>query len=402
MIRPRHDTFEFGHVVRASSAGTIRMRIIIYFCLAIVVGLSVTIADAANQLPLQFVSIDPSSLPPLVDEQLWSRHSGAGDRQSLQRAIDYSLDYLQTPDAVAAYQQYPLKEFSRERVVQTLQRFRQLLASSVSAEALQTAVQREFELYQSIGTDGEGTVQFTGYFEPVYTASRAPSASFRYPIYGLPPDLDRWPRPHPTRRQLEETGLRGSELVWLRDRLEAYLIQVQGSAQLQLTDGTTMSIGYAGRTDYPYVSLGRELVKDGKIAEADLSLPVVMDYFRQHPTALETYIARNNRFVFFRETTGSPATGSLGVPVTPERSIATDKTLMPPAALALIHTTIPQPTATGLTPQQVSRFVLDQDTGGAIQGAGRVDIFMGTGAEAGDRAGLINGPGQLYYLLLKP
>jgi membrane-bound lytic murein transglycosylase A len=196
--------------------------------------------------------------------------------------------------------------------------------------------------------------------------------------------------------------LRGLELVWLRDRLEAYLVQVQGSARLRLTDGTMMSIGYAGRTDYPYVSIGRELVNDGKFREDELTLPMVIEHFRANPAELNTYLPRNDRFVFFRETRGTPATGSLGVPVTPERSIATDKSLMPPGALALIQTQIPYPDADGtLTSRLVNRYVLDQDTGGAIRGAGRVDIFMGTGELAGDRAGLINTPGELYYLLLK-
>jgi membrane-bound lytic murein transglycosylase A len=196
--------------------------------------------------------------------------------------------------------------------------------------------------------------------------------------------------------------LRGLELVWLRDRLQAYLVQVQGSARLQLTDGTQISVGYAGRTEYPYVSLGRELVNAGKIPVENLSLPLVIQYFQAHPGELDEYLPRNDRFVFFKETTGTPATGSLGVPVTAERSIATDKYLMPPGALALIQTEIPQPNAQGqLTPQRASRYLLDQDTGGAIQGAGRVDIFMGTGTQAGDRAGLIHAPGQLYYLLLK-
>ncbi|NJR37948.1 MAG: hypothetical protein HC781_02735, partial [Leptolyngbyaceae cyanobacterium CSU_1_4] len=196
--------------------------------------------------------------------------------------------------------------------------------------------------------------------------------------------------------------LRGLELVWLRDRLQAYLVQVQGSAQLQMTDGSTLSVGYAGHTNYAYVSLGRELVNAGKFRLEELSLPVLIQYFQQNPADMDVYIPRNNRFVFFEETTGTPATGSLGVPVTAERSIATDKSLMPPGALAFIQTLIPESDARGtLVPQPASRYVLDQDTGGAIRGAGRVDLFMGTGTLAGDRAGLINATGQLYYLLLK-
>jgi membrane-bound lytic murein transglycosylase A len=133
-----------------------------------------------------------------------------------------------------------------------------------------------------------------------------------------------------------------------------------------------------------------------------LTLPVLIDYFRSSPAELNQYLPRNQSFVFFKETHGAPATGSIGVPVTAERSIATDKSLMPPGALALINTRIPYSTTAGqLEPRRVNRYVLDQDTGSAIRGAGRVDIFMGTGPRAGDRAGNINETGELYYLLLK-
>jgi membrane-bound lytic murein transglycosylase A len=163
-----------------------------------------------------------------------------------------------------------------------------------------------------------------------------------------------------------------------------------------------MTIGVAGKTNYPYVSIGRELVNDGKFPLEALTLPIVINYFRTNPAERDRYLPRNQRFVFFQETYGAPATGSLGVPVTPERSIATDKSLMPPGALALIAAPIPYPNEAGeLKSRMVNRYVLDQDTGGAILGAGRVDIFMGTGARAGDRAGLISGTGELYYLLLK-
>jgi membrane-bound lytic murein transglycosylase A len=163
-----------------------------------------------------------------------------------------------------------------------------------------------------------------------------------------------------------------------------------------------MTIGYAGHTNYPYTSLGKELVRAGKIKQEDLSLPAVIQYFQKNPADLNVYLPRNQRFVFFKETGGLPAMGSLGVPVTPERSIATDKSVFPPGALALIQTQIPYPNSSGqLERRLVTRYVLDQDTGGAIKSAGRVDIFMGTGKVAGDRAGLINSSGKLYYLLLK-
>ncbi len=344
-----------------------------------------------------------------LDEQLWGRPGQPGDRQALLKSIDYSLRYLASPAAAQAYQHYPVPGITRDRVRRSLARFRQLVATSGSPAQLQAAVKREFVFYKSIGKDNQGTVLFTGYFEPIYAASRKRTAEYRYPLYRLPKDFDRWPTPHPTRTQLEgEDGLgknsplRGQELVWLRDRFEAFLVQVQGSAKLQMPDGKLMTVGYAAKTNYPYVSMGRELVKDGKLPLEGLTLSVLIDYFRSFPAELNQYLPRNQNFVFFRETYGQPASGSIGVPVTAERSIATDKSLMPPGALALINAPIPLPSAAGqLESRMVNRYVLDQDTGSAIKGAGRVDIFMGTGPRAGDRAGNINASGALYYLLLK-
>jgi membrane-bound lytic murein transglycosylase A len=298
---------------------------------------------------------------------------------------------------------------TRDRVRRSLVRFRQLVVSSRSPAELQAAVNREFIFYKSVGKDEQGTVLFTGYFEPIYAASQKPSAEYRYPLYRLPADFDRWPKPHPTRTEIEgddglgtKSPLRGRELVWLRDRLEAFLVHVQGSARLQMPDGKLMTVGYAGKTNYPYVSVGRELVKDGKLPLEGLTLPVLIDYFRASPAELNQYLPRNQSVVFFKETYGAPAMGSIGVPVTAERSIATDKSLMPPGALALINAPIPYSNPDGqLESRMVNRYVLDQDTGSAIRGAGRVDIFMGTGPQAGDRAGIISGAGELYYLLLK-
>ncbi|ASC69372.1 Membrane-bound lytic murein transglycosylase A [Halomicronema hongdechloris C2206] len=341
------------------------------------------------------------------DRSLWETPS---ERVRLIRAIGHSLRYLDTEAAASAYATYPVAGITHRRVRRSLVRFRQLLYQSRSFADFQQALQQEFMLYRSVGQDGAGTVLFTGYFQPTYAASRVPTADYRYPLYRRPADLEHWPTPHPTRLELEGSdGLQGSqgplaglELVWLRERLEAFLIHVQGSARLQLPNGEQLSVGYAGRTDYNYTSIGRELINDSVVAEADLSLPVLLDYFQRHPEALDHYLPRNRRFIFFQETAGGPPLGSLNVPVTAGRSIATDKALMPPGALALIRLPLPQLTADGYwRSQTVDRCVLDQDTGGAIQGAGRVDVFLGTGFVAGEQAGRLHGAGELYYLLLR-
>lgn len=349
-----------------------------------------------------------ANLTPTVglDEQLWGNHCSAGDKQSLLRAIDHSLAYLKTASAAKAYQNYPVPGVTRERVTRSLQRFKTLLQQSASPEALQTAVAREFQFYQAIGNDGQGTVHFTGYFEPVYTASRQRTSEYRYPIYGLPSNFSRWSKPHPTRAELEgidglgqSSQLQGREIAWFRNRLDAYLIQVQGSAKINWVGGGQSSVAFAGATDYPYVSLGKETIQEGIFQPGEVTLPKLIEYFEQNPSELSRFIPRNNRLIFFKETSAStPAKGSIGVPVTAERSIATDKALMPPGAIAVLAAPIPDCRGQKVN---VSRFVVDQDTGSAIKGPGRVDIFMGTGQTPGDRAGLMSDDGQIYYLLLR-
>ncbi len=341
-----------------------------------------------------------------LDDQLWGK---PGDRKELLASIDNSIRYIQTPAAVKSYKEYPVPGVSRERVSRSLTRFRQLVTSSKSPEQLRDAVKKEFAFFQSVGNDNKGTVVFTGYYEPQYQGSRTRTSEYKYPLYKQPADFANWPKPHPTRVQLEGIdGLQGSkgplagnELIYMKDRFEVILVQIQGSAKFKLTDGTTTTVGFNGGTDYGYESIGKSLLKDKKITQAQATLQGLIKFFRENPKEMDVYLSRYNRFVFMKDTNNSPPMGSLNVPVTPERSIATDKSMMPPGALALVHTTLPFYQKGKLQPRLVSRYVLDQDTGSAITGPGRVDYFMGIGKEAGDRAGVTGGNGRLYYLLLK-
>ena len=368
-------------------------------------------------IPLKPIGLSNDCTPKYAclgwDEQLFWGGKGegkAGDRSALIQSIDNSLRYLQAPSAAKKYENYPVKEITLDRVRRSLLRFRELVRTSKSAAELQNAVRREFTFYKSTGNDGKGTVKFTAYYEPVYAASRVRTREYKYPIYGLPPNFKQWQKPHPTRLQLEgkdgllgkDSPISGLELFWFKDRFDAYLIHIQGSAKLKLTDGSVTGVGYASATDYPWTSIGKALLNDGKITRKETTMPGIINFFQRNPRAMDDYLPRWERFVFFRDKGNTPATGSIGVPVTAERSIATDKSLMPPGALAIINASFPYVGYRGrLQYRKVSRFVLDQDTGSAIKTPGRVDYFMGTGKVAGDRAGITGGNGSLYYLLLK-
>ena len=325
-------------------------------------------------------------------------------------ALDYSLAYLKTPAAATLYGQRGDTPFSLDRVRRSVARFRQLLQANLSPVAFQEKLTQEFEFHQVAGDDRAGSILFTGYFEPTYEASRTPTATYRFPLFRRPKDFATWPKPHPTRVQLvgpdglqaAKGPLKGLEVVWLKDRFQAFLVEVQGSARLHLSDGGTMTVGNEAIMDYPYVSLGKLMVTDQLLKAGEVTLPAMIAYFNEHPGTLDGYLSRCNRMVFFRDTEGSQPMGCLNVPVTALCSVATDKDLFPAGGLALIELELPSLAADG-TPglQRVQRFVLDQDSGGPIKGPWRFDYFMGSGPEAGAQAGLMNKRGKAWYLLLK-
>jgi membrane-bound lytic murein transglycosylase A len=216
--------------------------------------------------------------------------------------------------------------------------------------------------------------------------------------------------PYPTRAQIEHfpqlLGLKGRELVWMKDKFDAFIVQVQGSAQLKLTDGTTMNIGYAGSNGLDYASVNKQLVADGKLDPDHANLQAMIAFFHAHPEQLDQYLDQDPRYVFFKEYNNPewPA-GSLGFQVTPLRSLATDKRIFPRGCVTVAASNTPQ---AGQAPPVVTdkftfcQLSLDQDTGGAIRAPGRADIYYGIGPEAGAAAGLQFAEGRLYYLLLKP
>lgn len=272
----------------------------------------------------------------------------------------------------------------------------------------------EFDVWESVGWNGYGEVLYTGYFSPIFTGSRTPQGPYRYPLYKRPADLLTDPAtgrvrgrqtgtgivPYPTRREIERSNmLAGNELVYLASPLDVYIVQVNGSAKIDLAEGGVMYVGYAGTNGMDYTSIRELLVNDGKLDPDMSGLPAIRQYFRENPAELERYVQQNDRFVFFAEYPGDdwPA-GSLGFKVTPMRSLATDKAIFPRGSAVFTETTIP---TTGGPNVPFRQLMLDQDTGGAIRAAGRADIYIGIGNQAEALAGRQAATGRLYYLLLK-
>ena len=340
---------------------------------------------------------------------------GYGERADLLKAVDESIAYLGKP---SSENYFPHEGVTHDRVLRSLEAFRDVIIESKSGHELDRRIRSEFDVYMSTGCDRRGTVLFTGYCEPIIDARLTKDGRFRYPLYRLPPDLVKDKEgttlgrrtasgglePYPTRRTIDEEGVlegKGLEIAWVEHPMDAYIIHVQGSATLKLATGEMMKIGYAGKNGHPYSSLGKALVEEGRIPAGQLSLDEIRSYFANNPDELMPYLYRNASYVFFTKHDGGPY-GSIGAEVTAYRTIATDKSVFPRASVTFIDTKLPRMLGGDrIVMRPYAGFALDQDTGGAIRSAGRVDVFLGTGKKAERLAGRTRFEGKLYYLFAK-
>jgi membrane-bound lytic murein transglycosylase A len=271
-----------------------------------------------------------------------------------------------------------------------------------------------------INADETTTGMVTGYYEPLLHGSRAQTKRFKYPIYGVPPDLltidltSLYPElkhkrlrgrvegnrvvPYLSRGDIDkEAGapLQGLELVWVDDAVDLFFLHIQGSGQVQLEDGTRMRVGYADQNGHPFKSLGGLLIRSGEITRERASMQGIKDWARRNPKKVQDFMNANPSYVFFRELAPDlpGPIGSLGVPLTGERSIAIDPRVIPLGAPVYLATTWPN------TSDPLNRLMVAQDTGGAIAGAVRADFYWGFGDAAGSLAGKMRQAGRMWALM---
>ncbi len=238
----------------------------------------------------------------------------------------------------------------------------------------------------------EGAV-LTGYFEPVYRGALERSDSHPAPVYAVPEGWQTGQSFASRTEIVEKNLLAGRELAWLASPLDAFLLQVQGSGRIALPDASELRLGFAGKNGHPYVSLGRLLLERGALTPEDVSMQALRAWYDANPEDGAKALLENPSFVFFKPLEIAPELGPIGtagVPLTPQRSIAVD-----PAATALgslIYLDIPDADTS-------SRLCVAQDTGGAIKGPGRTDLFCGTGDIAGEQAGKLFTTIRSYQLV---
>ena len=346
---------------------------------------------------------------------------------NLSHGIGKSLEYLQRVPAERTFR-FGDDTYDAHHLMQSLEVLQALVDRRPGTEAINRFMAQHFRVYRSTGGPESGQVLFTGYYEPHLKGSLTPDERYRYPVYARPIDLmviDLTPFsesfagkrivgrvqgdtvvPYPDRKAIEADGDFGSlapPIAWVDDRIDLFFLQIQGSGRIYLTEGGFIRVHYHAANGRPYRSIGRLLIDQGKIPAEEMSMQRLRDYLKAHPEEMDAIFNYNPSYVFFKTETSGPI-GAIGVDLTPARSVAVDRRVFPMAAPAFLQTQIPVVDGNGRIDRwmDISAFALNQDTGGAIRGPGRVDIFWGNGPYARIAAGHMQHKGNFYLLVLDP
>ena len=352
------------------------------------------------------------------------------DLDSLEKAVALSIQYFEKAGSKGSY---CLRDqcYSSREMIDGLEKFLRIMKRDLTSEELERTIRDEFILVRAAAGTAragiEGNVLVTGYFEPVLEGSRTKTDRFRYPLYKTPDEtvivpVDRADGqdgrdkfvgrlhngdvvPHFSRREIDDNGIlagRGLEIAWVDDPVALFVLHIQGSGKIRLPEGRLLHVTYAQSNGWPFRGLTGLMVEKGFLKENEKSYEHMKRFLLDHPEERQELMNYNERYVFFRITTEGPL-GALSLPLVAGRSIATDLDIYPRGALALIRTRKPVFDEVGRISswQSFSRFVLNHDTGAAIKGPGRVDLFCGTGEKAERTAGAMKESGELYFLLKK-
>jgi membrane-bound lytic murein transglycosylase A len=293
--------------------------------------------------------------------------------------------------------------------------------ASASEREIAAFFEGTFDPHQVVNADETTAGMVTGYYEPLLRGSRTRTRTFRYPIYAVPQDLvvvdlsTVYPDlkhkrlrgrldgnrvvPYYARSDIDrdDTPLKGLEIAWVDDAVELFFLHIQGSGQVQLENGERLRVGYAEQNGHPFRSVARLLIQRGELPPERTSMQGIKDWARRHPSKVRQFMNANPSYVFFKELEPGLAgpIGTLGVPLTAERSIAVDPRVIPLGVPVYLATTYPN------SPRPLNRLMVAQDTGGAINGGVRADFFWGFGDAAGSLAGRMKQSGRMWVLLPK-
>ena len=351
------------------------------------------------------------------------------DYNGLFESIDNSLIYFRKVPAERQYT-YEKEIYTAGHMIRSLETVKAFLGTHPSTEELNEFIKTRFLVYEATGNEN-GEVLFTGYFEPTYEGSLQKSNEFPHPLFSKPDDLleidlslfsDQYKGhkrltarvneaakkvvPYYTRKEitaLKDFHTRAEPVAWLKSRVDGFFLEIQGSGRVDLGNGELLRVQYAAANGRAYSSVGKYLIDQKEISKEDMSMQAIRQWLESHPERVDEVLNYNQSYVFFRKEADGPY-GSLGVKVTAFRSLATDSGLFPKGALCFIQAKLPDKNA--MDPQKewekASLFVLNQDTGGAIKGPARADLFCGNGDYAAFASGHMKHYGRLFFLVLKP
>ncbi len=383
------------------------------------------LSGCAEKVPVIIEKEEPPLL--LLSTFQYPKFSDDMGFEDLVPAISKSLEYL---DRVPENREFRFGPdvYDAGHLKKSLIQFRDFIQKEPDKKNIDQFIVRNYRVYLSIGGKETGKVLYTGYYEPTLKGSLSPSSKFPHPVYGPPEDLiridlsafstkfegekirGRWTGetvvPYYERSEIDFGKVLAEKLkplVFVDNIVDLFFLHIQGSGRVDLEEGYPLNLRYHDTNGRPYVSIGKYLIETGKIERSEMSMQKIKEYLELHPEEINQVLSKNPSYVFFEIGPNGPV-GALGVTLTPGRSIATDRKVFPDAALAFIETQKP---IIGLDQKitrwiDFSRFALNQDTGGAIRGTGRADLFWGNGENAEIAAGYMQHPGNLYFLVLKP
>ncbi|GAB6096709.1 MltA domain-containing protein [Desulfatiferula olefinivorans] len=367
---------------------------------------------------LSLVRLAPEDYPRFSDDLFFD---------GIDRAVFESLSYY---NKLPRTRTFSLADDAYDvgHMIRSLEHLLAFLQSEPSANDLNAFIRDNYTVYRSTGKDRDDQVLFTGYYEPRLRGSLSPSDVYRYPVLSDPDDLmtidlrlfsddpsmrrtligrctpEKKVVPYYDRRQIGTGDIlmdRSRVLAWVDDRIDLFFLEIQGSGIIYLDNGGFIRVHYHTKNGHPYRSIGTHLIRTGRVAREEMSMQKIREYLTAHPDEVDEILNYNPSYVFFKTEEGGPY-GCYGVAVTPERSIATDKRMFPACAMAFIESEKPLISGDGdiVEWRPFGRFVLNQDTGGAIRGPGRADLFTGNGHYAEVSAGHMQHTGRLYFLVL--
>lgn len=346
------------------------------------------------------------------------------DRASLIECTRHHLSFLKKQSSEKQFC-IGTETYSNSWLLNSLELFLEKLEQNPSPEDLKRFLLDNYLIFQAGGRDDKGPRQMlvTGYYEPIFKGSRTRQPPFLTPIYSPPPSLitipvaDKEPligRYGPdnqlvaywSRKEIETSSelLKGNELAFLEDPFDAFLLQVQGSGKIHFPNDSIRSIHFAASNGHKYASIGKLLVEEKAMTLEAVTIPAIRAYLQQHPDQQQRILHSNPRYIFFNWGDDSGPVGSSGEVLTPGRSIAIDGTSLPEGAIGYLVSRTPIACDNGQIAgwKPLTRFVFPQDSGAAIKGTGRVDIFFGNGINGEFAANHMKEEGKLYFLIKKP